>query len=72
MPKTCNKHPHKSKGAAQAHLRALERLHGENFDPRYQCYPCPYCKEFWHVGRLGKKWKKIIEKTGSELKCGNS
>lgn len=44
------KHQHPSKGAAEAHLRALLRI-----EPAYRghAYPCSDCRG-WHVGRLKK------------------
>lgn len=47
----CDKHCHKSKGAAEAHLRGLDRLPERRLgDERQHPYFCPWCRA-WHVGR---------------------
>jgi hypothetical protein len=42
------KHPHKSRGAALAHIRSIERRDLETA-LHLQPYFCVYCKS-WHVG----------------------
>jgi hypothetical protein len=41
---------HKSRGAALAHLRALQRRFGETPD-ELEDYPCQFCNGGWHLGR---------------------
>lgn len=45
------KHKHKSRGAAEAHLRHLVDKHSYK---DAAAYPCPWCKG-WHVGRKTKE-----------------
>jgi hypothetical protein len=47
-----DKHWHRSRGAAEAHVRALERL--GKADVRTEAYACRYCQG-WHVGRKPSK-----------------
>lgn len=42
------KHWHPSRGAAEAHLRALVKL--EKHAPHTEAYACRFCRG-WHVGR---------------------
>lgn len=45
----CRKHPHKSKGAAEAQLHALLRLGNDAKDTETLC-TFPHDCGFWHVG----------------------
>ena len=46
MKHSCaRKHPHRSKGTAEAHIRALKKLHPEEEMVAYACRYCPN----WHV-----------------------
>jgi len=48
---TCaHKQRHLSRGAAEAHLRSLDRRFGQQVDG-LQPYPCLVCRG-WHLGRL--------------------
>ncbi len=44
----CEKHKHKSEGAAKAHIRALLKIGNDEFRHPYFCEKCVA----WHVGRL--------------------
>lgn len=50
MHRRCSKHQHKSKGAAEAQLRALRARGGDIENSETLCtYLCPRCAA-WHVG----------------------
>jgi len=44
------KHIHKSRGAAEAHIRSLVKIEP---DIQWNAYLCVYCRG-WHVGRSRK------------------
>lgn len=45
------KQPHRSAGAAAAHLRALRRRPNVRGVERLESYRCRHCR-FWHVGHV--------------------
>jgi hypothetical protein len=49
----CVKHAHPSRGAAEAHMRALLRLDMARDPARLHVYLCGRCFE-WHVGHAKK------------------
>jgi hypothetical protein len=57
--KTClGKHKHNSKGAAEAHLRAMEKVSQDEM----VAYVCPFCRK-WHVGHQIKRRRINASKT---------
>jgi len=50
VPKCWRKQSWKSKGAAEAHMRALKRSPGVKHADRLNVYECLQCKRY-HVGR---------------------
>jgi heterodisulfide reductase subunit B len=55
IAKECGKkHRHKSKGAAEAHLRSMVKIEK---DEGITVYPCPYC-HFWHIGHTPKRKRR--------------